>query len=185
MHRSLRWPLSLLALAVLSACNNTAAPTATDAATAPVTATATAAPATPETAAAAQTQAPSGQLVLTMDKVTAYFKAQQAIGLAATSDPSLGDLAMNVSQEDSAQYAARLEANAKVRSIIAEAGLTTREFSFTGETLIAALMAQGALEAGQLDAIPDGIDAASIEFVKQHQGEIESLMESMQAAGGD
>lgn len=182
MHLSLRWPLGLLALAVLSACNNTAAPTA--AAPDAATTTASAAPATPDTVATPDSQASSDQLVLTMDKVTAYFKAQQAIGLAATGDPSLGDMAMNVSQEDSAQYAARLEANAKVRSIIAEAGLSPREFSFTGETLITALMAQGALEAGQLDAIPEGIDPASVEFVKQHKGEIESLMQSMQAAGG-
>ena len=170
MSLSLRWPLGLLIVALLTACNapDTTAPAAATSAT---PAQAPAAPAAPQAPATAD-----APYALTMDNVEAYFEAQKQLALAAQQDPAMEDLSMNVSQEDGLQYAARLEANAKVRDVIQKAGLSTRDFALTGETLMAALMAQGALEAGQLKAIPEGIDPASVEFVKQHKAEIEGLM---------
>ncbi|QSX77863.1 hypothetical protein [Agrilutibacter solisilvae] len=178
MSKSTRWPLGLLALAALSACNNTTAPTAQ--APEPVAAGAPSEVASPQPAASPQTDA---AYVLTMDNVTAYFAAQAGLARAAASDPALEDLSMNLSREDSAQYAARLKANAKVRGIIEQSGMSTREFALTGETLMAALMTQGALDAGQLKAIPEGIDPASVQFVKQNKARIEALMKQLQGAG--
>lgn len=180
MKHSIRWPLALLALAVLSACSRSATspePAAPAQEQAPVA----------EQAPAAQAQQTSaeGDFALTMDKVEAYFKAQQQLALAAQADPTFEDLTMNVSREDGAQYAARLEANAKVKAIIADAGLSTRDFSLTGETLISALLAQAAMESGALKELPDGIDPASVEFVKQNKAQIEALMKSSAGAGGE
>jgi len=178
MTHSIRWPLALLALAVLSACNQSAPPTGATIA-APVATQATPAPATqPQPAAAAD-----ATYALTMAHVEAYFEAQKQLALAAQADPTLEDLSMNVSREDGAQYAARLEANAKVRAIIDEAGLTTRDFALTGETLMVALTAQAALESGMLKQIPDGLDPASVEFVKQNKAKIQGLMGSVATAG--
>jgi hypothetical protein len=178
MKHSIRWPLALLALAVLSACNQTA--------TSPEPAAQAQAPAAEASATQAPPAAPAeGEFALTMDKVEAYFKAQQQLALAAQADPTLDDLTMNVSREDGTQYAARLEANTRVKAIIADAGLSTRDFSLTGETLISALLAQAALESGALKELPDGIDAASVEFVKQNKAQIEALMKSSAGAGGE
>ena len=171
---SIRWPLALLALSVLSACNQNAAP-AQPAATAQPEASAVSEAAPASTARPAASDAP---YALTMDHVDAYFEAQKRLVLAAKADPTLEDLSMNVSHEDSTQYAARLEANPKVRAAIADAGLSTRDFALTGETLISALMAQAALEGGMLKEIPKGLDPASVDFVKQNKAKIEAAMRS-------
>jgi hypothetical protein len=180
MKLSIRWPLALLALAVLSACNQDATPPA-PAATTPASAPA-AVETAPETAAQPQVDE---QYALTMANVEAYFQAQKQLALAAQADPTLEDLSMNISREDSRQYAARLEANAKVRGIIADAGLSTRDFALTGETLLTAMMAQGAQDAGVIKELPGGLDPASIEFVKQNKAKIEALMTSLAGAGGE
>ena len=140
MKHSIRWPLALVALAVLSACNQ--------ATTSPEPAAPAQAPAAEVAPAAQVPAAAEGDYALTMSNVEAYFKAQQQLALAAQADPKLEDLSMNISREDSAQYIARLEANDKVRAVIADAGLSTRDFALTGETLISALLAQVALETG-------------------------------------
>jgi hypothetical protein len=178
MKHSIRLPLALLALAVLSACNQTATPPE-PAATAQVEAPAAGpAPVAPQPAATA-----GDDYALTMANVEAYFKAQQKLAEAAQADPMLEDLTMNVSQEDGVQYAARLEANQKVRAIIADAGLSTRDFALTGETLLTALLAQGALESGALKELPEGMDPASVEFVKQNKVQIEAMMKSLAGTG--
>lgn len=78
---------------------------------------------------------------------------------------------MNISNEDAKQYAAWLQASPKLREVIEASGLTTEQFAGTGDRLLDAMMAQGAVEAGQLKEIPEGIDAADVEFVKRHHCE--------------
>ena len=110
-----------------------------------------------------------------MGKVKAWMQAQKNLAVAVKADPKL-DPAQNESEENVTQYAARLEADAKMRAAIEQAGLSTRDFARIGDTLLGALMTQAALEGGQLKKIPDGIDPASVEFVKQHKAEINGLM---------
>ena len=176
---SIRWPLALVALAVLSACNQDTAPAQPAAATQPAAApVAESAP-----APTAPSAASDATYALTMEHVDAYFDAQKQLALAAKADPTLEDLSMNLSREDSTQYIARLEANPKVRAVIADAGLSTRDFALTGETLMSALMAQAALESGMLKELPEGLDPASVEFVKQNKAKIEATMRSVADAG--
>ena len=175
----LRWPTGLLALALLSACTSQTSPD-TQSAAEPAAAAPSAIEAAPETVV--ETAVSESQAVeLTMAKVKAYFQVQRDLAVAASEDPGLGDLAMNISEEDTAQYAKRLEGSAKVRGVLADAGMSPGEFAQIGETLVSALTAQGALEVGQLDALPDGINPAAVEFVKQHKAEIDALMKSVQA----
>ena len=175
MIPSIRLVSCLMASVALAACANQAA-TPEQAVTA---ATPTQASMTAPSHAASE-----AAFALSMDKVNAYFQAQRKLGEASLTDASLGDMAMNLSEEDATKYAARLEANAKTRVLIAQSGLTPREFALTGQTLMAALMTQGALEAGQLETIPEGIDPASVEFVKQRKAQIEELIKSMQVSDG-
>jgi len=173
----------LLLTAALAACNKSepAAPAATTAtpaiAPAAADAQAPAAP-TPVAAPAAEDAAP---VALDMGKVRSYMQAQVNLAHAAEANPKMGDPAQNVSEENVTQYAARLEADATMRAAIEQAGLSTRDFARIGDTLTGAMMAEAALEGGQLKKIPDGIDPAAVEFVKQHDAEIKKLMAGMGA----
>lgn len=158
----------------LVACSPSAPP-ASAPADAPAATTADAPPAA-VAATPAPTVATDAPLTLTMDKVEAYARALKNLAQAAKADPGMGDPAINISEEDTAQYAARLDASPKMRAAITDAGLSTGEFAHLGETLLSAMMAQGALDAGQLETLPEGIDPKSVEFVRQHQAEIRALM---------
>ena len=172
----LRLSACLLMTAVLAACDKS------EPAASGSTATPAAAPATPaadETASAPAATAPAADdtvhVTLDMGKVHAWMQAQKNLAAAEKADPKL-DAAQNVSEEDLAQYTARLEASPAMRTAIESAHLSVGEFARIGDTLLGAMMAQGALEAGQLKTIPDGIDPAAVEFVKQHKAELGAMM---------
>lgn len=168
----LRLSACLLAAAALAACNKSepAAPAATtDASTASAAqAPATQAPTTP----AADDDA---HVTLDMGKVKTWMQAQKNLAAAEKEDPTL-DAAQNASEENTTQYAARLAASPKMRAAIEAAGLSTRDFANIGDTLIGAMMTEAALKGGQLKTVPDGIDPKSVEFVKQHEAEINAMM---------
>lgn len=172
MTSLIRVSACLLVAFALVGCNQSgpAVPATTteapaDAATVPAASSETATP-------AAADDAP---ITLTMDKAKAYAQALKNLAKAQEADPGL-DTAQNMSEEDVGQYAARLQASPKMRAAIEAAGLSTRDFARIGESLLSALMAQGAVEAGHLDAVPEGIDPAAIAFVKQHKAELAALL---------
>lgn len=168
MSTVLRLSACLLMAASLVACNKSQPAASADAAE-----TSAAAP-QPETAT--PVAADEATLTLTMDKVKAYVQTLKNVAAAVEADPGIGDPAINISEEDTAQYEARIAASPKLRAVVESAGLSTREFAQMGEVLLGAMMAHGAMEAGQLKTLPEGIDPATVEFVKQHKAEIEALM---------
>ena len=171
----LRLSACLLMTAALAACNKSepapaSATTPSNAPSAPVadapaSQAATTAPAADDTAS----------VTLDMGKVNAWMQAQKNLAAAEKADPKL-DAAQNISEENTAQYVARLEASPAMKTAIESAHLSVGEFARIGDTLIGAMMAQGAFEAGQLKKIPDGIDPAAVEFVKQHKAELAAMM---------
>jgi hypothetical protein len=168
----LRLSACLLMTAALAACNKSE-PVAPTAAT-DMPSTAPAAPTTqPPTPVATTTD--DVHVALDMDKVKAYMQAQANLAHAAEADPAMGDPAQNLSEENTEQYIARMDANPKMRAAIEAAGLSPRDFANIGDTFLGAMMAQAALESGQLKTLPEGIDPASVEFVKQHNAEIQAL----------
>ena len=174
----LRLSACLLAAAALAACNKSepAAPaTTTDAPTTVPAASASQAPATQAPAAPAAAE-DDAHVTLDMGKVKTGMQAQKNLAHAVEADSTIGDPAQNASEENTTQYAARLAASPKMRAAIEAAGLSTRDFANIGDTLIGAMMTEGALRGGQLKAIPDGIDPAAVEFVKQHEAEINAMM---------
>jgi hypothetical protein len=174
----LRLACCLLVPAALAACNRNA-PATTDA-TPPAPATTSAEPAAPAQPATPAGSPDAASVALTMEGVKAYGNALKSIAAAQKADPEMGDVAQDLSEEDSAQYTARLQANPKIRAAIEAAGLSVPDFVGIGDSLLGALMAQGALESGQLKTLPEGIDPAAVEFVKQHKAEIQAAM-----GGGD
>ena len=178
MSNVLRLSSCLLVAATLVACNQSepaapAAATDAPASTASVTAPQTAPAATPPTADAAP-------VALSMDKVRTYVQALKNLAAAHKADPAV-DSAQDISEENAAQYRARLQADPKIRAAIEAAGMSTNDFASVGDALIGAMMAQAALEAGQLKTLPEDVDPAAVEFVKQHQAELQALMGSGEA----
>ena len=181
----LRLSACLLVTASLAACNKSEPATPS-----PSAATQAAAPATPAAQAPAADAAPAPAstdddtpVALDMGKVEAWMEAQKNLAHAAETDPKMGDPAQNASEENTTQYAARLDASPTMRDAIRAAGLSTREFARIGDTLIGAMMANAALRSGQLKTLPEGIDQASVDFVKQHEAEIQALMSKGAASG--
>ena len=164
-------PLSAALILALAACNQSANTTA-PADPAPAATVETASPATVAQAAPATDAA--ADFELTMDKVDAFFAAAKNLAAVEQADASL-DSAMNAS-ETAAQFAARLEASPKMRAAIEAADMSVEDYALTNESLVAALMAVGAKEAGMLDEIPAEIPTQHIEFVKANKAELEKRM---------
>ena len=178
MSTVLRLSCCLLVAATLVACNKSepAAPAAAPAAPAS-TASVTAAPVEP---APTQATADATHVALSMDKVRTYVQALKNLAAAHKADPAV-DSAQDLSEEDNAKYRARLQADPKIRAAIEAAGMSTVEFADINAALIGAMMAQAALEAGQLKTLPEDVDPAAVEFVKQHKAELQALMGSGEA----
>ena len=113
---------------------------------------------------------------LTMENVHAMMKAQVALAAAEKADPTL-DAAMNISEENDAQYVARLESTPAIRAAIQAAGMSVHDYAYTAQSLVATMMAVGAVEAGQLKDIPEGVNPRNVEFVKTHKAELEKMMQ--------
>ena len=171
-------PLSAALVLALAACNKPADTANAPADAAPVATVATVvAPAADN--AIVQAPADAGSIDtydLTMDNVHAMMKAQVALAAAEKADPTL-DSAMNISEETDAQYVARLESTPKVRAAIEAAGMSVHDYAYTAQSLVATMMAVGAVEAGQLKDIPDGVNPRNVEFVKAHRAELEKMMQ--------
>ena len=181
MSTVLRLTACLLMTAAMAACNKTEAPSASTAAAAP-SASAPAQPASPSATPAAS-DADDAHVVLDMGKVKAWMQAQKNLADAEKADPAMGDSAQNASEENTTQYAARLQANARMHAAIEAAGLSTRDFANIGDTLLGAMMTEAALKGGQLKKVPDGIDPASVEFARQHDAELKAMFGQDAASG--
>jgi len=170
-------PLSLaVAVLALAACNKPA-----DSISPPAVTVAPAAAAT-----VSQAPADAGSIDtfdLTMDNVDRMLRAQVALGAATKADPSL-DPAMNISEENDAQFVARLESTPALKAAIESAGMSVRDYAYTSQSLVATMMAVGAVQAGQLKDIPEGVNPRNVEFMKAHQAEIEQKMRALGAQEG-
>ena len=173
MSTALRFSACLLIAASLVACNETDPP----------------APAAPadEASARASAEAPQSEeavepvltdestVELTMDNAEAYVQALKNLGALGG-----GSVAMDAG-ESMEQYEARLASVPQVVAAIEDAGMSVGEFARFGEIFLAGVMAQAAIEAGQMQAPPEGLEAA-VEFVEQNKAEIHALLAS--AEGG-
>lgn len=116
----------------------------------------------------------SSEYLLTMASVEAFFAAQPRLAAAVEADPSL-DPAMDASEEDAGAFARRLEAAPALREAITGSGISVHDYARTSEQLMGALLAQGALDAGLLTELPDGISTRNVEFVRTHKAEIQAM----------
>jgi hypothetical protein len=174
-------PLSFALALVLAACTkpaDTAAPASPSTVAAPATTGSVSESSTAQPATGTANAGSIDTFDLTMANIDAWMHAQKALGAAVKKDPSL-DPAMNISEENDAQYVARLEASPAMKAAIESAGMSVHDYAYTSQSLVATLMAVGAVEAGQLKEIPEGVNPRNVEFVKAHRAEIESKMKAM------
>jgi len=179
--------LSLSLVALVAACNAPSGsnPSGSNLGTPSAATTATTAP-TPAGAPAGAptaTASPAVHFTLSMDKVDRYIAAIRNLGQLAQENPALEDVtAMNASEENEEQYAARLRANPQVAAALAKAGLTPEDFSRTGQALAGGMMTAGALESGALKKIPDGIDPQYVAFAQQNKAVLAQRLKAAAAS---
>lgn len=127
---------------------------------------------------------------LTMDAVRRYYQAQRNVFEAMREDPGLSDrledLDADVATLDEMQ--ARYASVPELRDAIEEAGFTPREFSVLTWSLVQASIAQGAVEMGvSRDSVVanTGVRRANLDFVQEHQAEIERMQRELEALAPD
>ncbi len=82
------------------------------------------------------------------------------------------------------EMAAQLDARPARAAAVRGAGMSTREFVTAELALLQAGLAYGLQKAGQLKQLPDEVSKENVEFVRQHEREIEALRAEWQKAAG-
>lgn len=159
----------LIIVSLLAACSQSEAPATTQSATAAAAAS---------TSTASQAAPDASKHVLTRSNVDAFFAVQRNFMAAVEADPSL-DPAINISEEDSAAYAERLQATPALHEAVRTAGISASDYALTSEALLSALMAVGALDAGLLQELPEGLSPQNVEFVRRNKAEIDAGIEGL------
>jgi hypothetical protein len=74
---------------------------------------------------------------------------------------------------------ARLENHTALAAALATAKITAREYSKFVITLVAAHMAYGFMKSGVLPRVPSGAPTINVEFVKIHESDVATVLESL------
>lgn len=83
------------------------------------------------------------------------------------------------------EMAAKIDAQPALAAAVHGAGMTTREFATAELALLQAALAYGLQKAGGLKQLPDEVSRENVEFVRQHEREIEALRAEREKAAGD
>jgi hypothetical protein len=83
------------------------------------------------------------------------------------------------------EMAAKIDAQPALAAAVRGAGMTTREFATAELALLQAALAYGLQKAGGLKQLPDDVSKENVEFVRQHEREIEALRAEWEKAAGD
>lgn len=124
---------------------------------------------------------------LTQDVFERFVKASGPVGEIARQDPAFRfaplftkDVMLSGDAVTAATgLTARLENHAGLAGALATAKITPREYSKFVITLVAAHMAYGFLKSGVLPRVPSGAPTINVEFVKTHESNVASVLESL------
>lgn len=173
--------MALLPL-LIAACSGGDAPPAA-ASTPPAVAGDTAPAATPPPAADAPVAGglDLGGFELSMDRVDRWIEANRKISALVQQDRTLEDVVAADANEPRDTYIARLESSPRVAAAIDSAGLSTREYALTTETLIGSVLALGMLDAGAIPELPPAMrDSQPLRFVQANRAEIDAKLQALQ-----
>ena len=83
------------------------------------------------------------------------------------------------------EMAGKIDTLPALAAAVRGAGMTTREFATAELALLQAGLAYGLQKAGRLKQLPDEVSKENVEFVRQHEREIEALRAEWETAAGD
>lgn len=117
---------------------------------------------------------------LTMERVEAWSRASQNLQRLAEEDPALAERwdAENADAESFDEMIAQIEAEPRARAAVEEAGISVRDYVLTTMALLQAMFAQAAMDMTQDAPVPEGVNPANVQFVRDHQAEIQALFEA-------
>ena len=113
---------------------------------------------------------------LDMDKMRRYASAIKAFSGLSPSDTS-GMSGLNMSgNESTAQTIARMESNPVARRVLADAGLSAKDYVWITAAYLQAAMTQGLIEVSPGAKSPEGQNPQNVEFLRANKAELEAIM---------
>lgn len=139
-------------------------------------------------AAAAEVNAPDGGVEaspgnyhLTRNKLERWVGVMEELAEVVRRDPGVGPRLGIHADEDLDGAAQRIARTPAARQVIEDAGLTVEEYLTINLALFQAILAHGALEAGQLHEIPAGVNRANVEFVAANRDFVDGISRRLRA----
>lgn len=113
---------------------------------------------------------------LDMDKMRKYAAAIKGFSALPPSDTA-GVSGLNMSgNESTAQTISKIESNPVARRVLADAGLSAKDYVWITAAYLQAAMTQGLIEVSPEAKIPEGQNLQNLEFLKANKPELEALM---------
>ena len=113
---------------------------------------------------------------LDMDKMRKYAAAIKAFSALSPSDTS-GMSGLNMSgNESTTETIARMESNPVARRVLADAGLTAKDYVWITAAYLQAAMTQGLMEVSPEAKMPEGQNPQNVEFLKANKTVLEAIM---------
>jgi hypothetical protein len=113
---------------------------------------------------------------LDMAKMRKYAAAIKGFSALSPSDTT-GMSGLNMSgNESTAETIARMESNPVARRVLADAGLTAKDYVWITAAYLQAAMTQGLMEVSPEARMPEGQNPRNVEFLKANKTELEAIM---------
>lgn len=85
--------------------------------------------------------------------------------------------------ESISEMARRMDASPELSAALRSAGLTSREYATATFALLQAGLAHGLMKTGKVNQPPDGVSKHNLDFMREHEAEIEALSAVSRAPG--
>lgn len=113
---------------------------------------------------------------LDMDGMRKYAAAIKGFSALTPSDTA-GVSGLNMSgNESTAETIAKIESNPVARRVLADAGLTAKDYVWITAAYLQAAMTQGLMEVSPQAKMPEGQNPQNVEFLKANKTELEAIM---------
>jgi hypothetical protein len=113
---------------------------------------------------------------LDMGRMRKYAAAIKGFSALSPSDTS-GVSGLNMSgNESTAETIAKIESNPVARRVLADAGLSARDYVWITAAYLQAAMTQGLMEVSPEAKMPEGQNPQNVEFLKANKAELEAIM---------
>lgn len=113
---------------------------------------------------------------LDMDKMRKYAAAIKGFSALSPSDTA-GVSGLNMSgNESTAETIAKIESNSVARRVLADAGLTAKDYVWITAAYLQAAMTEGLMAVSPEAKMPEGQNLQNVEFLRANKAELEAIM---------